>query len=61
MTMAYVHAYPPHGNVVEKADEYVVELAEFTEDEIAVSVDEDVVTIHIPRHRFAVNPDATPC
>jgi HSP20 family molecular chaperone IbpA len=93
--------------VVEKADEYVVELdiAEFTQEEIAVSVDDDVVTvtgdqvrspdewlslserleetfrlppdanaevlrvefheggvaIHVPRHRFAVNPDATPC
>lgn len=93
--------------VVEKDDESVVELdiAQFTQDEIAVSVDDDVVTftgdqvrspeewlslserpeetfrlppdantdalrvefhqgwvaIHVPRHRFAVNPDATPC
>jgi HSP20 family molecular chaperone IbpA len=107
MTMTYVHPYPPHGKVVENDDEYVVELdvAEFTEEEIAVSVDGDVVTVtgdqvrspdewlslserleesfrlppdanaealsvqfeegalelHIPRHRFAVNPDATPC
>jgi HSP20 family molecular chaperone IbpA len=107
MTLTYVHTYPPHGKVVEKTDEYVVELnvAEFTENEIAVSVDGDVVTVtgnqvrspdewlslserleesfrlpldanaealrvqfdegtlelHIPRHRFAVKPDATPC
>jgi HSP20 family molecular chaperone IbpA len=107
MTMTQVHTYPPHGKVVEEADEYVVELdvAEFSKDELDVNVDGDVVTItgdqhrldrnrlalserleecfrlpgdacgdelrtefgsgtieiHIPRRRFAVNPEATPC
>lgn len=106
MTISYIQTFPPHGKVVEDPDEYVVELdvPEFTEDELNVQVDGDVVTvvadqhrsrretlllsermeesfrvpedastadietrfrdakfeIHIPRHRFEINPEATP-
>jgi HSP20 family molecular chaperone IbpA len=107
MTTSYVHLFPPHGKVTEAADEYIIELdvPEFTEDELDVCVDGDLVTVvadqelsrgetlqlsekieesfrvpddaciadmeaafrdgtlelHIPRHRFAVNPEVTPC
>jgi HSP20 family protein len=106
MTTSSVQTFPPHGKVIENRDEYIVELdvPEFTEDELNVSVDGDFVTVvadqersretlqlserfeesfrvpedactsdmdtqfhegtfelHIPRHRFTVNPEATPC
>lgn len=55
MTIAYVHTYPPHGKVVEETDEYVVEfdVAEFSEDELDVSVEGDVVTVSGEQHRPA--------
>jgi HSP20 family molecular chaperone IbpA len=53
MTISYLQTFPPHGKVIEDPNEYVIELdvPEFTEDELNVRVDGDVVTVVADQHR----------